>query len=305
MYRQILLPLDGSKLAESAVGYASALAELSGASLVLLRAVQIHALPGRDPTAAQVAAVEQAAAYLDGQAAALRQRGLAVESSVYYCDPATAITEEAAYREIDLIVMATHGRTGLNRLLLGSVADRVAQTASVPVCLIPARASAGTALRGPILVTLDGSPLAETALAPAVELAQRLGTELILFESVPYPPTELAVAGVWVQEAMDEQCAETGRYLTGVADRLRTENPGLRVRALTDEGLAAEGILGCARQEDVGLLVMASHGRGGLTRLAYGSVASRVLPASPVPVLLVRVSQAAAEQAARSALTNA
>lgn len=136
MYQKILLPLDGSALAERAEPYAVALAQADNATLLLLRAVEVHTLPGVDPTEAQVEAVGEATAYLDARAAALRQRGLRVETSIYYDDAASAIADEAQRAGSDLIVMATHGRSGIGRWRLGSVADRVSRSALAPVLMV-------------------------------------------------------------------------------------------------------------------------------------------------------------------------
>ena len=134
---KILVPLDGSPLAEAAVPKAIELAkELPGVSIVLLRAAEASAL-GVDPIEAQVDAVREAETYLDGMARQLRAEGVKkVETSVWYGPPTPSIVEAADIGRADLIVMSTHGRSGLGRLLLGSVAESVLRATHVPILLL-------------------------------------------------------------------------------------------------------------------------------------------------------------------------
>ena len=133
----ILVPLDGSVLAETALTPAVELARLKGARLVLLRATEAHTLPMADPVQAQVEAVREAEDYLAGVRGRLTQAGIgSVETSAWYGAPAEAIVEAARFRKADLIVMSSHGRTGLGRLVLGSVAESVLRGTRVPILLI-------------------------------------------------------------------------------------------------------------------------------------------------------------------------
>lgn len=133
---KILVPLDGSTLAESAIAKAMELAD-GEATLMLLRAAEAHTLPGMDPTEAQVEVVREAEEYLAAVAGRLRQQGFArVETSVWYGPAASAIVDAARLRKADLIVMSTHGRSGLGRLILGSVAESVLRGTSTPILLL-------------------------------------------------------------------------------------------------------------------------------------------------------------------------
>jgi nucleotide-binding universal stress UspA family protein len=133
----ILVPLDGSVLAEGALRPAVELARQHGAKLVLLRAAEAHARPMIDPTEAQIVAVRDAEDYLIYVRDRLRQAGMPeVELSVWYGPPAEAIVEAAKYRQADMIVMSSHGRSGLGRLILGSVAETVLRSTAVPILLI-------------------------------------------------------------------------------------------------------------------------------------------------------------------------
>lgn len=135
--KTILVPLDGSILAESALTPAVDLAREYGAKLVLLRAAEAHSLPMADPTEAQVQAVRAAESYLADARGRVAQAGVAeIETSVWYGPPAEAVVEAARFRGADLIVMSSHGRSGLGRLVLGSVAESVQRATRVPILLI-------------------------------------------------------------------------------------------------------------------------------------------------------------------------
>jgi nucleotide-binding universal stress UspA family protein len=136
---RILVPLDGSYLAEAALATAVDMARTSGARLLLLRAAQAHTLPGMDPTEAEVRVVQEAEAYLAEVQARLASTGTTdVETTVWYGPPAAAIVEAAEFRKVGLIVMTTHGRTGLGRLILGSVAESVVRGSVTPILLLRA-----------------------------------------------------------------------------------------------------------------------------------------------------------------------
>lgn len=134
--KKILVPLDGSSLAAAAIETAIDLAA-TPFSLVLVRAAEAHTLPGVDPTEMQVSVIREAEEYLTSVRADLAKRGITnVETSVWYGAPAHAIIEGARFQKADLIVMSSHGRSGLGRLILGSVAESVLRGTTVPVCIV-------------------------------------------------------------------------------------------------------------------------------------------------------------------------
>jgi nucleotide-binding universal stress UspA family protein len=136
----ILVPLDGSSLAEAALPKALGLAEVAGARLLLLRAAQAPTLPGADFMEAQVRVVSEAESYLaQVQERLTCETGVTVETSVWYGPAADAIVEAARIRKVDQIVMTTHGRSGLGRLLLGSVAESVLRGTTTPILILRAR----------------------------------------------------------------------------------------------------------------------------------------------------------------------
>jgi len=136
MYNKILVPLDGSEVAEKILGQVVDLARLTGAEIVLLRVALARTFPGADPTDKQVEVVDRAEKYLAGVKEKLEKEGLKVSVHVRYGHDAGEILEHA--QEVDLVAMSTHGRTGLGRWALGSVAERVLRHSPKPVLLVRA-----------------------------------------------------------------------------------------------------------------------------------------------------------------------
>ena len=147
----LLVPLDGSTLAEGALPRAAEFAIASGARMLLLRATLAHTYPGGDPIAAQLAVIKEAETYLAGVAARMKALGVNdVQSSVWYGAPAPAIIDATTFNDVDLIVMMSHGRSGLGRLVMGSVAESVLRGTTTPILLLretgaPVEAPAGIA----------------------------------------------------------------------------------------------------------------------------------------------------------------
>jgi nucleotide-binding universal stress UspA family protein len=135
--RTILVPLDGSVVAEAALKPAVEVARATRAKLVLLRAAQAHTLPMADPIEAQVDVMREAQEYLAAARARVLAAGVGdVEMSAWYGPAVEAIVEAARYRHADIIVMSSHGRSGVSRLVLGSVAESVLRATTVPILLI-------------------------------------------------------------------------------------------------------------------------------------------------------------------------
>ncbi|HEX2440805.1 MAG TPA: universal stress protein [Methylomirabilota bacterium] len=147
----ILVPLDGSPMAEAALTPAADLARLTGARLVLLRAGQSATLAMSDPVDAQIDVMQEAQEYLEAVRARVAQAGdLSVETSAWYGPAVESIVDAARYRAADLIVMSSHGRSGVSRLVMGSVAESVLRSTVVPILLIRPH---GAALDRPRIAT--------------------------------------------------------------------------------------------------------------------------------------------------------
>jgi nucleotide-binding universal stress UspA family protein len=295
MLNTILVPLDGSALAERALPFAARVCRASRGRLVLVRAALDVNLWTLDLGDAPYPALDQgpselelARAELAEVAERLRDEGLSVETRLVEDDPMHAIRQVAQQTGTHLIVMATHGRSGLGRWIYGSVADRIMRHADVPVLLVPAGAEAHWTEEHPrrVLVALDGSELARTALGPALELAAVLEAEVVLLQVVIPPSYIYPTAYPYLGPHLEEALAESKRYLVTLANELSTQ--GRRVGVRTAVGFPASTIAAVAREEGADLVAMATHGRGGAARLVMGSVATGVVQRAEAPVLLTR-----------------
>ncbi|MFN8632681.1 MAG: universal stress protein [Chloroflexota bacterium] len=285
--RTILVPLDGSALADRAVPFAATIAEKAGWSLLLLRAVNAH--DARSEVAAQQLRTEAQQA-LNTTAEALQAKGLDVVTLVADGPPEPTILATVADKEIGLVVMSTHGRSGLGRFVYGSVTDTILRHATVPVLTIPPHGidAWATAGRVKIMVPLDGSELSRAALGPACELADALGGSILLASVVVFPSASMYAEGyVYVDPDPDQNVlAEARTELQQLADTLRTE--GRPVEVCASYGSPYFGITSIARDNDADLIVMATHGRGGMTRALLGSVATAMIRQTEIPIMLVR-----------------
>ena len=299
----ITVALDGSALAERALPRATSLAQMSGARLALVRVVKPWPVPGPVPpgiAAADLgpeADVRDADRYLAAQADALRARnpGIDVWTTVRIGDPADgvlAVAAEHGGREGNgVLVLTTHGRSGLARTLWGSVADRVLRHASVPVLLLPASGAAEWPAPVPegrrLLVTLDGSALAEEILGPACAVAAALDAGLLLVRVVlPAAPEYMVARAVAGTVEPEERLDAAERYLETVAGGVRAR--GLRVETHALLGPPVPTIVHLATTAGADAIAMATHGRGGAARLVFGSVATGVLQRTTVPLLVLR-----------------
>jgi nucleotide-binding universal stress UspA family protein len=274
---KILVPLDGSELAERALIYATSVARPGTVRLVLVRVAMSHTLAGVDGQERRVGAIHEAEQYLSRVRADIAERGFEVDCVVPYGHAAECIADQARLQEADLIVMSTHGRTGPARLLFGSVAESVITRTSVPVLLERAwhpqvrepRADRGKSLT----VLLDGSAFAEAALDPAVRLALSMRTRLEI--------VRIALG--------HEQINEASSYLDGIRERLTLDYPDLRSATNVRFGeTAASELERLLAEAPPTMVVMATHGRTGVRRALIGSVAGHVLRHATSPLVLVR-----------------
>ena len=142
MFKRILVPLDGSPLSEAILLQVTELARALGAEVTLLRVELAHAFPGADPMfllEAEVRVVKEAEAYLASTAERLAREGMIVRTAVRYGQPAAEIIDHVAFEGADLVAMSSHGRSGLTRLVMGSVAEEVVRKVRVPVLLLRAQ----------------------------------------------------------------------------------------------------------------------------------------------------------------------
>lgn len=284
MTERMLVPLDGSSTAEAVLPHLKRLLR-EDAEVVLVRAVPVplsrREIPPLRPDD------RAARAYLDRAASLLQDYGYRVRTIVAVGDPADVILEAAEKEEPTLIVMATHGATGLKRVLYGSVAEAVLRRTTIPVLIVhpfqpggllkPLRVATLPIRR--ILVPVDPDSFVRAALPAVGSLAERFDAMILMVHAM---------------------APEKG----GRLDRLRSvagvlEARGIPVDFRFHEGDPVRAILGIAEEENVDLVAMASHGRRGLSRLLRGSVTEAVLRRSRRPLLVVPGSRKAARASGR------
>lgn len=286
--KPIIVPLDGSELAEQALHLATAIAPKLDADIVLTTAITAGDRWSDDGAVHEWEADEQAAVerYLRTIAEKLLAKGLRARTHVVFGHPHSVIVGVAGEEAAGLIVMTTHGRSGVSRLTIGSVADKVLRTSDTPLILIHSTRTAPVALKR-IVVALDGSPLAEVALPEAERLASSMGASLVLVQAVV--PTALVYGGEGLSGALpvlSDLEADARDYLEGLAAPIRDR--GLEVTVTAAVGIPAQFVLDTARGYGAGLIAMTTHGRSGLDRWMFGSVADTIVRRGDIPLLVVR-----------------
>ncbi len=292
MYRQIMVPLDGSTFAEAALPLALALSRTTKATLHLVTVVEATPVFG---SAEWESGAKERSEYLSSVSE--RVSGHAGVNTALRTGPVVeTLLAEARAREADVVVMATHGRGALSRAWLGSVADRFLHQADGPVILIrpeEGEAPPTTPVDGfnTLLVPLDGSELSECALEHATEFGELFGSAYHLTRVISYP---LDVTSSYVPHMVQmnrtmlaDAKAGAAEYLEGHAERMRRH--GLRVTtSVAVHSQAGRAILAEAEAVGCDAIAMATHGRSGIGRAILGSAADKVLRGTHVPLLLYR-----------------
>lgn len=293
-FRSIMVPVDGSRFAEAAIPGALAVAERAHCKV---RLVLVD--PGHYPPLM----IQPATVYLKNLTRRFRgQLGRRLSSIILNGPVAPTLAQHAREIGADLVVISTHGWGGLRRAWLGSVTDELIRTTEIPVLVI--RPGEKDALRSfdfsKILVPLDGSLLAEVALHPATAMASLWNAEISLLHVVSPSVAAIDVALAFSVAGNDDLATRTESahaYLRDVVERVRLSGAkvsGVAVPATTG---VAPTLLGLASPEQIGLIVMATHGRGGVSRLVLGSVTNRIVRAAGLPVLVVPHSSTARQVA--------
>ena len=302
-FRSILVPLDGSALAEKALAAALQLAramagraDAASVRLILLRVVGPVALVAADPMLYDELmrmGVDEAQAYLKTVVETVDAGPVQVEVQAVSGAPADAIVHFAEEHGVDLIVMSSHGRTGSSRWVYGSVAEKVLHHAPCATVIIRAHVAVAMFQNRKILVPLDGSPLAERALEPALVIADAMQSDVTLLRVAPGRetlPQSISPSGedlgVERDIAAAQERAEAEAYLQRIYGT--RANRHLFFDVVTTGGDIADAIVSYADERHVDLIVMSSHGRSGIGRWLHGSVAEKVLRGADCATLIIR-----------------
>jgi nucleotide-binding universal stress UspA family protein len=298
MYNKILVPLDGSTVAEAALPYARTLARKLNLQVELLGVVDVAALAtqlsrgsARHFETMVGETTSSSEAYLKRIAASFVSRN--VSCSTESGRPEEVISEKAGAKGT-LLAMATHGRSGINRFLLGSIAEKVLRVATSPILLVRATEGAkndGEASLNSVVVPLDGSTAAEAVMPNVIELARELGMEVILLRTYRVPANIYSAPEeyfpVQYEEIKAELSDEAREYLDRKTEELRRFGVP-KVSAMCREGLAPDEIIALGRTLPDNIIAMCTHGRTGVNRWMLGSVTETVVRHSGDPVLVVR-----------------
>ena len=295
MFKKILVPLDRSTIAEQALTTARALAKRGNAKLVLLNVSQpevvlIEPMGSYPIPAMSRDNLEKASRdYLKAIAGAPEQIGIETSVVVEWGDPASAIIDVALREEVDLIVMSTHGRSGLQRWVLGSITERVLRHAPVAVLAL----QSGD-LPEEFMLTLDGSSLSELAIEPTLALAKLLDAK-VTFASVQdmreQPDYDLVNAINPVDDGLAERVIvewydRAHTYIKSMVTKYKSH--GLELKGAVIEATPADGILTLAEKHNADLIAMTTHGRSGISRWRYGSVTEKILRSANRDMFIIR-----------------
>ncbi|AQL44319.1 universal stress protein [Halorientalis sp. IM1011] len=288
MYDRILVPTDGSDHAVRAAEHALALARAFDATVRVIGVVDIQSVAG--PFNAGGVDDE----FVDGLKSQARESIEAVEAltdervetDVLEGTPAKSIVDDAADFDADLIVMGTHGRTGINRYVVGSVTERVVRLADAPVLTARAGIEAGPAGDcDDVLIPTDGSDYATVAVDHGIAIADRFDARVHAVSIVDVGDIAMRVDYTPPTETLERVRNERSDASEAVAERAR--EAGLDVRTEVREGFPAAGLLEYAGEEGIDLIAMGTHGRTGLNRYLLGSTTERIVRHADAPVLAV------------------
>jgi nucleotide-binding universal stress UspA family protein len=282
MIERIVVPLDGSLTAESILPQVRRVLYRSDSEVILVRAV----VPPAVENSIVIVEAELGAAreYLLGQSDRLEKAGVRVKHVARVGSPVGVILDVAEEQRATMIALATHGASGLKRLLFGSVAEALIRRSPLPVLLVrpfwsyeltsPVRPEQ-TPIRK-LLMPVDGSERSLDALPGVVELAELFDTQVVLLrvleEGKRRPPEE-------VPEKAEEQLRSMAKAI---------ERKGVETQSLIVKGDPAGQILKAVGAHEIDMIAMATHGRRGLARVTLGSVTEKVLRSAPVPILVTR-----------------
>ncbi|MCE9583831.1 MAG: universal stress protein [Planctomycetes bacterium] len=281
MLERILVPLDGSEIAEAVLGQACRLLRLKDAEVLLFEAVPVPVQPGLEYAPLLADLKTEAERYVGALSKQLVGEGVRARGIVRVGGEAAGVLDVAKEEKATLIAMATHGRTGMSRFVFGSVAEKVLRASDVPVLLVRSyRAAAVGADRTPvqeipfrkILFPVDGSETSLAILPQIRDFAKSVGAAVIV---------------LGVVEPQSQGKTGHGEPLVRLATKALAE-AGVPVDPVVRLGDPASEILDASKRHDVDLIAMSTHGRSGVSRWVFGSVTEKVLRGATVPLLVLR-----------------
>ena len=294
MFKRVLIPLDGSQFAEKVLEELPRVIEPGKSWIELVGVLEVSryvaSVSEYGPLQVMADVRAQYEAYFLKMRQLLQDRGYWVNTAIVEGDAAEEIINSANVSEADLIAMTTHGRSGIARWTLGSIADRVIQNTVLPVLLVRSQTTTRRDEIKTILVPLDGSALSEKALPYARMLAREHQATIRLLQAVSPSDVEYAVTRMPTQSETDRALQRRFLLSDGYLDHVAAELRGNAIKVQTDVVLGdpARCIVEEAEKHTADIVVISTHGRTGFSRWVHGSVANHVIRSVPVPVLVVR-----------------
>jgi nucleotide-binding universal stress UspA family protein len=300
MYDRILVSLDGSQLAEESLPYAEELSGRLGAELTLLYVSESSKDTGQHMhhfyIQNKAEAVKDLAQLFTDKSDS--RQVIEVKSAISIGNPAEKIVEYADKENMDIIIMSTHGRSGITRWALGSVADKVVRANRKPVLLIRARGVRPEVhtqkLLQKILAPLDGSHEGEAVIPHVAELAAKLQAKVTLLQALPQGYLSIATGDyiAYTPKQIEADKTQVQQYLDKVQGWLKQKGIAAESKVIVKTGGAAEEIINFAAEIKADMVIMSTHGRSGVGRWVIGSVAEKVLHEGNTPLMLIRSPKA-------------
>jgi len=291
--KKILVPLDGSELSEKVLPHVEILAKKSNAEIILLRVVPftwpdefMHVREMGDKLD------KEASEYLFAINAQLEEKGIEGECCIHEGSVPEVICDFAKEREVDLVAMTTHGRGGVKRWALGSVADKVVQTSPVPLllCRVSGEKVVPFYYKN-ILVPVDGSHFSESIFSQVQHLVELFDSKVwFLYVIDVHLVDSFAVLKRDMIKQEKELMDNIQSYFSDLEERLK-EAKATNYEIVVKEGHPAETICDFAGEHNIDVIAMSTHGHGGLARWALGSVTDKVVQGSSEPILLIRAKE--------------
>jgi nucleotide-binding universal stress UspA family protein len=292
MFEKILVPVDGSGIAEKALSYAERLAHRLGSTIILISVYP----PEGEPEKEQYRLLHSH--YSQKITSSARSNVIKVQSAILPGEPAAAILDYAEKKKVGLIVMGTRGRSAIKRWMLGSIADKIEKAGTVPLALVTTEkteiAIPEKSILRKALVILDGKEEDKTVVGCAAELASGLKIDVTLLQMVERAlmyfegADEKSYVPVSDKE-MASRRAKARKYLESVGEPLREKGVKVNVRT-TARGNPAQSIIRVAGRIDADLIIMPTHGRSGISRWFFGNVRDDIVNYGDILVLLIRIS---------------
>lgn len=290
MYGRILVPLDGSELAESSFPYVKHIAKKLNSEVILM----MVCLPSNY-------AELPLKAYIKNKVKEFQAKGIKTNSKILRGEAAPAILDFAQKNDIDLIVMSAHGSSGASRWSLGSCATKVLQKTNKPTLLVKSKKIKAKTFNADLkkfLVSLDGSQFSE-AIIPYIKELTKINKPDVTLIRVIEPVTLPFTTGYiehekYEKEIMERAKEEASRYLQKKKEIFEQEE--IKASTALLKGHPANEILNYAEENNISLIAITTHGYTGITKWAYGSVAANIIESSSIPVLLFRPQLPSADE---------